>query len=395
MSKILVVNTGSSSLKFKLYNIKNQAEILEGGIDRIGLEDSNFKYSYDVHEVKQVVAIENHEQAIELLLETLVKMKIVEDLSEIACVGHRVAHGGELFGQATIMDDTTIPVLKTISDLAPLHNPVNVMGIEIFRKELPNVTNVAVFDTSFHQTLPKKAFLYPLPIEWYENLKIRKYGFHGTSHKYVSKRLAAIQGTTQGKTIVCHLGNGASLCAILDGVSIDTSMGFTPLDGIMMGTRCGSIDPAIMNFVTSKLKISEEEVMDIFNKKSGLLGVSGISSDFRDVLAAAKQDDAQARLALSIYIYRIVLTIGSYYAALKGLDNLVFTAGIGENSSIIRDAICSELSFMGIEFDRDHNLLREKEMLISTPESKIKVYKIATNEELVIMQESLAMLERH
>ncbi|MGL5978134.1 MAG: acetate/propionate family kinase [Erysipelotrichaceae bacterium] len=393
MSKILVVNTGSSSLKFKLYNHANQAEILEGSIDRIGLADSNFSYTYDVHKIKEVLTIKDHEQAILTLLQTLVQEKIVQDLQEIKCVGHRVAHGGELFKTSAIMNETTLPILKTISDLAPLHNPVNVMGIEIFQKELPSAQNVAVFDTSFHQTLSKKAFLYPLPIAWYDDYKVRKYGFHGTSHKYVSTRLAEIQGTKQGKTIVCHLGNGASLCAIQDGVSMETSMGFTPLDGIMMGTRCGSIDPAIMNFISEKLNLNDKEVMDIFNKESGLLGVSGISSDFRDVLAAANQDNAQAQLALDIYVYRICLTIGSYFAALKGLDNLIFTAGIGENSSIIREKICSELEFMGILLDKNQNLCRDKELLLSTEESRVKIYKIATNEELVIMQESLALVK--
>lgn len=391
MSKLLVVNTGSSSLKFKLYNTNSQAEILEGVMDRIGLQDSNFKYRFDIHKVDEVVQLANHEEAIHLLLDSILRIKIVSDLAEIVCIGHRVVHGGEIFKTSAIMDEENLERLKTISDLAPLHNPINVKGIEIFKKLLPSAMNVAVFDTSFHQTLEPKAFLYPLPYTWYEHYKVRKYGFHGTSHKYVSKRIEAIQGTKESKTIICHLGNGASLCAVKNGVSIDTSMGFTPLDGIMMGTRCGSIDPAIINFITQKLNYTEEQVIDIFNRESGLLGVSGISSDFRDVLAAANQDDPQAILALEMYVYRIILMIGSYMCALQGIDNLVFTAGIGENSSYIREKICNELTFMGIHIDKDQNLHREKEMLISKADSTVKIYKIATNEELVIMQESKAL----
>lgn len=391
MSKLLVVNTGSSSLKFKLYNTTSEAEILEGSMDRIGLDDSNVKYEYDIHKIHTIVTLKNHEEAIHLLLETILKSKVVHSLQEIVCVGHRVVHGGELFTSSVIMDEENLIKLKTISDLAPLHNPVNVMGIEIFQKLLPLALNVAVFDTSFHQTLKSRAFLYPLPYAWYQDYKVRKYGFHGTSHKYVTRRMEAIRGTKEGKTIICHLGNGASLCAVKDGQSIDTSMGFTPLDGIMMGTRCGSIDPAIINFITQKLNYTEEQVIDIFNKESGLLGVSEISSDFRDVLAAANEEDPRAILALEMYVYRIVLMIGSYYMALQGLDELVFTAGIGENSSYIREKICNELTFMGIEMDKDRNARRDSEMLLSSPTSTMKLYKIATNEELVIMQESLEL----
>lgn len=394
MVKIMSVNAGSSSLKYQLIEMPAAKQLCSGVIERIGLKDSIFSIEVDGTKHKDVLDINDHSKAVEFVLEALTKYNVVKDLNEITGVGHRFVHGGEKFAQSVVIDEEVERTVDELSDLAPLHNPANLIGYRAFKKALKNVGHVAVFDTAFHQTLDAGTYTYAIPYEFYEKYGVRKYGFHGTSHLFVSNRAIELLGNpTSSKVITCHLGNGASLAAVKDGKSINTSMGLTPLAGVMMGTRSGDIDPAIITFLMDKTGLSAYEIVDILNKKSGMLGVSQISSDARDIEEAYEKNDKLATLTIEIYINRIVETIGSYYAKLGGLDALVFTAGVGENGILFRKLVCEKLKeAFGIEIDEERNNVRGKETLISSDSSKVKVYLIPTNEELVIAQDTIKLL---
>ncbi|MDR1782494.1 MAG: acetate kinase [Bacilli bacterium] len=394
MSKIMAVNAGSSSLKYQLLDMPSANVLCSGVIERIGLEDSIFNIEINGEKHKDILDIENHEKAVNLVLEALTKYNVVKSLDEIDGVGHRCVHGGEKFASSVVLDDEVSKTMEELSDLAPLHNPANLIGYHAFKKALANVGHVAVFDTAFHQTMEADTFVYPIPYEFYKEYGVRKYGFHGTSHLYVSERCIDLLGNpSSSKIITCHLGNGASLAAIKNGKSINTSMGLTPLAGVMMGTRSGDIDPAIITFLMDKTGKTAYEITDILNKESGMLGVSGISSDARDIEDGYNAGDERAKLTVEIYINRIVDTIGSYFVKLGGLDAIVFTAGLGENSISFREMICEKLTdALGVKLDKERNNVRGKETLISADDSKVKVYLIPTNEELVIAQDTMKLL---
>ncbi|WP_041700786.1 acetate/propionate family kinase [Clostridium kluyveri] len=397
--KILEVNCGSSSLKYQLIDMEDEKVLAKGLVERIGIDGSIL--THKVNGEKHVVSepIKDHRVAVKLVLEALVDKQhgVIKDMSEISAVGHRVVHGGEQYSDAVIIDDKVMESLKDCSKLAPLHNPPNIIGINACKAIMPNAPMVAVFDTAFHHTMPKYAYIYPLPYELYERYGIRKYGFHGTSHRFVSEEAARLMGKdiSELKIITCHLGNGASICAVDRGKSIDTNMGFTPLAGLAMGTRCGDIDPAIIPFLTNEIGMSIDEISNIMNNKSGILGMSGISSDFRDVEEIASfKHDRRAQLALDVFYYRVKSFIGSYVAVLDGVDAIVFTAGVGENSSIARAEICSGLTYLGITIDEEKNNIRGKATEITTANSKTKVFVIPTNEELVIARDTKFLVQK-
>lgn len=391
--KILVLNCGSSSVKYQLFNMEQETVLAKGLVERIGLEQAVLNHQPQGKE-KMVFQenIPDHSTAIKMVLDALVSPQhgVLQSIDEIQAVGHRTVHGGSEFAQSVLIDEKTMATLKKLYDLAPLHNPPAVKGIEACQKILPKVPQVAVFDTAFHQTMPTCAYLYSLPYELYEKYGIRRYGFHGTSHKYVAHRGAEFIGRplTELKTITCHLGNGASITAIQQGKSVDTSMGFTPLEGLTMGTRCGDIDPAIVTFLMEKEKLDSDGLNELMNKKSGVLGISGVSSDFRDLEQAAAQGHKRAQLALDKFAYEVKKYIGAYAAVLGGLDMLVFTAGLGENSPEMREAVLSGLEYLGIAIDPHKNKVRGREAEISTPTSKVKVLVIPTNEELMIARDT-------
>ncbi|MBW8351426.1 acetate kinase [Bacillus sp. IITD106] len=389
MPKIFAVNAGSSSLKFQLFNMPEEKVITKGMIERIGLKDSVFTMSVEGKVNKETIDIPNHETAVELLLDRIIKNKVISSLGEIEGVGHRVVHGGEVFNDSALITPEVLQQIEDLSELAPLHNPANVTGIKEFQKALPGVPAVAVFDTAFHQTMPESSYLYSLPYDYYTNYGIRKYGFHGTSHKYVSQRAAQLleRPLSQLRLISCHLGNGASIAAIKGGKSIDTSMGFTPLAGVTMGTRSGNIDPALIPFLMEKTGKNAEEVLDVLNKKSGMLGVSGFSSDLRDIEIEATAGNHRAELALDIFADRIHKYLGSYAAKMSGVDAIIFTAGIGENSSAIRAKVLNGLQFMGVYWDEDLNKIRGQEIFLNYPHSPVKVIVIPTNEEIMIARD--------
>ncbi|RFU66143.1 acetate kinase [Peribacillus saganii] len=391
MSKIIAINAGSSSLKFQLFEMPSEEVITKGLVERIGLNDAIFTISVGDEKIKEVTDIPNHEVAVKLLLEKLIKHDIIKSFDEIDGVGHRVVHGGEIFTDSVLITDEVLEQIEKLSDLAPLHNPANVTGIKAFQQILGNVPAVAVFDTAFHQTMPGSSYLYSLPYEYYEKYGIRKYGFHGTSHKYVSQRAAEMIGRPleQLRLISCHLGNGASIAAIEGGKSIDTSMGFTPLAGVTMGTRSGNIDPALIPFIMEKTGKTADEVLDVLNKESGMLAVSGFSSDLRDIEIEAEKGNERAELALEVFAGRIHKYIGSYAARMSGVDAVIFTAGIGENSETIRAKILRGLEFMGIYWDPALNRTRGEEAFISYPHSPVKVMVIPTNEEVMIARDVL------
>ncbi|MGB9830245.1 acetate kinase [Thermotoga caldifontis] len=396
--KILVVNCGSSSIKYQFIDMNGEKVLCKGLAERIGIEGSRLvhRVNNDKHVIER--PMKDHEEALKIVLEVLIdpEIGVIKDLSEIDAVGHRVVHGGEKFASSVLIDDEVLKVLEENVHLAPLHNPPNIMGIKAIQKLLPNVPNVGVFDTAFHQSMPKKAYLYGLPYELYEKYRIRRYGFHGTSHRYVSRRAAEILGRDyyDFKVITCHLGNGASIAAIRHGKSIDTSMGFTPLEGLVMGTRCGDIDPAIVIYLQQNLGMSVEKVYDLLNKKSGMLGLTkNLSSDMRDIEDAAQAGNEIAQLALDIYIYRIAKYIGAYAAAMNGVDAIVFTAGVGENSPYVREKVCEYLGFLGVKIDRQLNDVKGVERIISTPDSKVAVLIVPTNEELVIARDTKYIVE--
>lgn len=387
MDRILAVNAGSSSLKFKLINMPAEIVLAEGNIERIGHKDAIINFKTDKIKLKDNAEIKDHEMAVEYLIKYLLDNGVIKDLTEIKGIGHRVVHGGERFNDSVVIDDNVIEEIEAISDLAPLHNPHNLKAIRIFKKKLPDVLAVAVFDTAFHQSMPKEAYIYGVPYEWYEHYGIRKYGFHGTSHKYVSSRVEKILNKREAKIIVCHLGNGGSICAVKNGKSMDTTMGFTPLTGLIMGTRCGDIDPAIIPFIIGKTKKTLEEIESDLNKKSGLLGISGISNDSRDIEDGIDKGDERCILAQKMFTRKIAHYIASYYALLEGVDAIAFTGGIGENSSLTRQQIIERLSVLGVKLDQELNKVRGEEKLISTSDSKIKCYVIPTNEEIMIARD--------
>ena len=394
---ILVINCGSSSLKYQLINSETEDVLAKGLCERIGIDGILTYQPAGKDKEKSEKAMPTHTEAIKFVLEALTNEKtgVIKSLAEVGAVGHRIVHGGEKFTASTVLTAETIKAIEECSDLAPLHNPANLIGVRACQELMPNVPMVAVFDTAFHQTMPKTAYLYGLPYEYYENYKVRRYGFHGTSHSFVSKRTAEIIGKPYEdcKIIVCHLGNGASLSAVMDGKSVDTSMGLTPLEGLVMGTRSGDIDPAIIEFVAKKEGKTLDEMMTVLNKKSGLLGISCVSSDGRDLEDAAAKGDEKAQAALDIFAYRVVKYIGAYAAAMNGVDAIVFTAGIGENDISCRSKVCKNLTYLGAEIDEELNKCRGVERIISTPESKVKLLVVPTNEELAIARETLALVK--
>lgn len=389
MSKIIAINAGSSSLKFQLIDMPEETVITKGLVERIGFQDAIFSITVAGEKKKETRQILNHEEAVQILLDKLINYHIIQSFAEIDGVGHRVAHGGEIFTESTPVTDEMLRKLEPLTELAPLHNPANILGIKAFQRTLGNVPAVMVFDTAFHQTMPESSYLYSLPYQYYKDYGIRKYGFHGTSHKYVSQRAAKILGRPleQLRLISCHLGNGASIAAIEGGKSIDTSMGFTPLEGVVMGTRSGSIDPAIIPFIMMKTGKSVDEVLTVLNKESGLLGLSGFSSDLRDIEAEAEQGNHRAELALDIFASHIHQYIGSYSARMNGVDAIIFTAGIGENSAVTRAQVLNGLEFMGVYWDPNLNQTAGGEMMISYPHSPVKVMTIPTNEEIMIARD--------
>lgn len=389
----MAVNAGSSSLKFQLLNMPEEEVITEGIVERIGKEDAYFTIKLDGRKQKSVLPILNHEQAVAKVLEELVDRGIVKNFDEIKGVGHRVVHGGEKFKESVNITEEVIEQIKAVSFLAPLHNPGAISGINAFKEKLPNVEMVAVFDTAFHQTMEPEAYMYAVPYEWYEKYGVRKYGFHGTSHQFVAQRASELVGKSfkESKVITCHLGNGASIAAVKHGTCIDTSMGMTPLGGIPMGTRSGDIDPAIVEFISQIAPMSVENVMDALNKKSGYLGVSGVSNDSRDLEDGVEAGNERCKLALDIQYKRIADFIASYYAYMGGADAIVFTAGIGENSHRGRSIILNRLHALGVEVDEEANMVRGKEQELTTKNSKIRAFLIPTNEELVIARDTVRL----
>lgn len=391
--KILAVNAGSSSLKFQLLEMPEEKVITSGQIERIGFDDAKFTIKVNGDKRSKVEPIKNHSVAVSQVLDALIDLKIVKNYDEISGVGHRVVHGGEKFSDSVLITDEVLEEIERLKDLAPLHNPANATGIRAFKEVLPNVCHVAVFDTAFHQTMSEESFLYPVPYEWYKKYGIRKYGFHGTSHKFVSQRAIELLGLDKSKIITLHLGNGCSISAIKDGKSIDTSMGLTPLAGTMMGTRSGDIDPSILPFVMEKEELTIDEAIDELNYSSGLKGVSLKSSDMRDIVKGVEEGDVNCKIALNLFAKRVCDYIGSYYFLLGGCDCIVFTAGIGENSEPARKAILERLKPLGVIIDEEANSVRGKEIVITTPESKIKVVVIPTDEELVIARDTLRFIK--
>jgi acetate kinase len=393
MSKIMAINAGSSSLKFQLFEMPSETVLTKGLVERIGLDNAVFTISVNGEKQTDITEIPDHAVAVKILVEKLLSQNIIQSYDEITGVGHRVVHGGEKFADSVLITDETLAEIEALSDLAPLHNPANIVGIKAFQDILPNVPAVAVFDTAFHQTMPEKSFLYSLPYEYYEKYGVRKYGFHGTSHKYVSERAAELLGRPieQLRLISCHLGNGASIAAIEGGKSIDTSMGFTPLAGVAMGTRSGNIDPALIPFIMEKTGKTADEVLNVLNKESGLLGVSGISSDLRDLIKASAEGHERAETALEVFASRIHKYIGSYAARMSGVDAIIFTAGIGENSDVVRARVLRGLEFMGVYWDPALNSVQGEEAFISYPHSPVKVMVIPTDEEVMIARDVIRL----
>ena len=393
---ILVINCGSSSLKFQLIDSASEEVLAKGLCERIGI-DGRLVYQSEGNE-KEITKehMPTHTEAVKLVLEALVNPKTgaISSLDEIGAVGHRIVHGGEAFTESTLITDEVIAAVERVSELAPLHNPANLIGIEACQKLMPGVPMAAVFDTAFHQTMPAEAYMYGIPYKYYSQFKVRKYGFHGTSHSYVSKHAADMLGQPYDslKTIVCHLGNGASVCAVKNGKSVDTSMGLTPLEGLVMGTRSGDIDPAVCQFICNKEGIDINEMLNILNKKSGILGMSGgISSDFRDIEKAKEEGNHLADVALQAFVYRVAKYIGAYTAAMNGVDAIAFTAGVGENDKATRKAVCEYLGYLGVKIDDEANDIRGERRVISAADSKVKVMLIPTNEELAIARETLRL----
>ena len=397
--KILVLNCGSSSVKYKLIDLDgvNQNVMAEGGVEKLGLPDSFLKFKFNGEKVTITTSMPNHEVAVRVILDNLTSEKYgcIKDFGEIDAVGHRIVHGGEKFNTSVIITDEVIAKVKECYDLAPLHNPANITGIEAISAIMPDVPQVGVFDTAFHQTMPAYAYMYALPYEAYEKYGIRRYGFHGTSHRYVARRACDFLGLDYEaqRIITCHIGNGGSMTAVKDGKSVDTSMGLTPVEGLMMGTRCGDVDPAALLYIQQKEGFSTADMQKLINKKSGVLGVSGVSSDMRDIENAVAAGNIRAQLALDMYEYRITKYIGAYTAALGGVDVIVFTGGVGENQTGTREKICRQLEFLGIDFDAEKNKTRGEEIELTRQGSKVRVVVIPTDEEYMIACDTAALVK--
>ena len=392
--KILSVNAGSSSLKFTLFEMKDESIIVSGVFERIGLDNSFYTIKLNGEKIREEVVLPTHTEAVNVLLNKLIDLNIIKSYDEIKGVGHRILHGGEKYSESVIINDDVIESIRELTPLGPLHHPGEIAGILALKEVLPEVPMVAVYDTAFHQTMNEEAYLYPVPYKWYEEYKVRKYGFHGTSHRYIAETVKKLLGKDNFRLISCHIGSGGSVCAIKDGKCVDTSMGFTPLAGIMMGTRSGDIDPSIIPFVMEKEGKNASEIVDDLNKQSGVLGLSQLCSDMRDLVAACDEGNSQAIIAKNKYVRRVVDYIAQYYVLLGGCDIIVFTAGVGENNVAIRREICEKLSCLGIKIDLDLNNIRGEETKISTEDSKVLVYTIPTNEELMIARDTLRLMNR-
>lgn len=386
--KILSVNAGSSSLKFQMYEMPEEKVLISGVFERIGIENSFYTIKLNGEKIKKEVVLSNHTDAVKILTNELLENNIVSDLSEIKAIGHRMVHGGEKYASSVLLTEDVITAVEELSDLAPLHNPANLVGVRAFKEVIPSAVAVGVFDTAFHQTMEEENFLYPVPYEWYKEYGVRKYGFHGTSHKYVSEKMASILGKEETKIITCHIGNGGSLAAVKNGKCIDTSMGFTPNAGIIMGSRSGDIDASLIPFVMKKTGMNISEIDNALNKKSGLLGISGVSSDSRDIEDGIKSGNDRCKLAQEMYVNKIVKYIAEYYVELGGADAIVFTAGVGENSITTRKQIIDKLACLGIKLDEQSNNVRAEVALISTDDSSVKVYVIPTDEEVMIARDT-------
>lgn len=395
--KILVINAGSSSLKYQLIDMDSKEVMAKGLCERIGIDGSLLNHTVNGNKLQIPTEMKNHAQAIKAVIAALLDKEhgVISDMSEISAVGHRVVHGGEKFSQSVVITEAVKKALEECIDLAPLHNPPNLTGINACEEAMPGVPQVAVFDTAFHQTMPAESYLYAIPYKYYEKHKIRRYGFHGTSHKYVAGRAAAMLGKNieDLKIITCHLGNGSSITAVNGGKSMDTTMGFTPLAGLLMGTRCGDIDPAIVTFLMEKEGLSASEMDTVMNKQSGILGLSGVSSDFRDVEKAAAEGNKVAQIGLNMFDYQVKKTIGAYAAAMGGVDAIVFTAGVGENNKVLRANVAKGLAFMGVAIDDEKNAVRGEEIDISAPNATVRTLVVPTNEELAIAMETQALVD--
>ena len=394
--KILVLNCGSSSLKYQLINMENEEVLASGKYERIGEKEAFITHKVNGQKIKIDNPAYNHTEAIEFTLKQLLnpEYKVIDSLDEINAIGHRLVHGGEKISDSVVIDDNVIDVLKEYTDLAPLHNPACILGIEACKDVMPDKPMVGVFDTAFHYSIPKERYIYPVPYEYYKKYSVRKYGFHGTSHKYVSQRLAEIENKPieDMKIVTCHLGQGSSICAIEGGKSVDTSMGLTPLGGIPMVTRSGDLDPSVLLYIMKKEKLSAQEMEDILNKKSGVSGISGLAPDFRVIEQVANDGDEKAQIAMDNFKYSVASFIAKYAVAMNGIDSIIFTGGVGENQVNIRKGICEQLKFMGVELDNEKNQIRSEEKLISKDTSKVKVYVIPTNEELMIAKETQKLI---
>ena len=394
--KILVLNCGSSSLKYQLINMENEEVLASGKYERIGEKEAFITHKVNGQKIKIDNPAYNHTEAIEFTLKQLLnpEYKVIDSLEEINAIGHRLVHVGEKISDSVVIDDNVIDVLKEYTDLAPLHNPACILGIEACKEVMPDKPMVGVFDTAFHYSIPKERYIYPVPYEYYKKYSVRKYGFHGTSHKYVSQRLAEIENKPieDMKIVTCHLGQGSSICAIEGGKSVDTSMGLTPLGGIPMVTRSGDLDPSVLLYIMKKEKLSAQEMEDILNKKSGVSGISGLAPDFRVIEQAANDGDEKAQIAMDNFKYSVASFIAKYAVAMNGIDSIIFTGGVGENQINIRKGICEQLKFMGVELDDEKNQIRSEEKLISKDTSKVKVYVIPTNEELMIAKETQKLI---
>ena len=395
--KILVVNCGSSSLKYQLINMETEEVLASGKYERIGEKEAFITHKVNGQKIEIKNPAYNHTEAIEFTLKQLVnpEYKVIDSLDEIEAIGHRLVHGGEKISESVVINDEVISVLKECTDLAPLHNPASILGIEACKKVMPEKPMVGVFDTAFHQTIPQEKYIYPIPYEYYEKYKVRKYGFHGTSHMYVSQRLAEIENKDikDLKIVTCHLGQGSSICAVKNGKSIDTSMGLSPLGGIPMVTRSGDMDPSVLTYIMKKDNLTADEMESILNKESGVSGISGLAPDFRIIEQAANEGNERAQIAMSSFKYAIASYIAKYAVAMNGIDYIIFTGGVGENQILIRKGICEQLTFMGVEIDEELNNMRGEEKLISKADSKVKVYVIPTNEELMIAKETKRLIK--
>ena len=395
--KILVLNCGSSSLKYQLINMETEEVLASGKYERIGEDEAFITHKVNGQKIEIKNPAYNHTEAIEFTLKQLVnpEYKVIDSLDEIEAIGHRLVHGGEKISESVVINDEVISVLKECTDLAPLHNPASILGIEACKKVMPEKPMVGVFDTAFHQTIPQEKYIYPIPYEYYEKYKVRKYGFHGTSHMYVSQRLAEIENKDikDLKIVTCHLGQGSSICAVKNGKSIDTSMGLSPLGGIPMVTRSGDMDPSVLTYIMKKDNLTADEMESILNKESGVSGISGLAPDFRIIEQAANEGNERAQIAMSSFKYAIASYIAKYAVAMNGIDYIIFTGGVGENQILIRKGICEQLTFMGVEIDEDLNNMRGEEKLISKADSKVKVYVIPTNEELMIAKETKRLIK--